>query len=417
MQMKLNFFRSCAFLSCLLSVMSRKRLLQRTITTSRFVLNSNSVSGLVNHRFWTRYYKLPERNSTLSEVNHISDQLRDASQGDNAIDISRVEMGILFSTQTNVVVPIHEGKLQEQHTTMLPDSLRSSNSNNTFNEDMLFLCAFSPRAGQVTVAPIEEERILNVERRDAINLALEELSINWEDLLTAKFAGTPPGRIYRSFCSPKAKAIHILEPVERAATRAAAQLQLALRQLRADEASYLRNTDKAPLNVLSPNAPQEERKSNPVVLVLDNIRSAFNVGSMFRTGETAGVSEIITCGITAHPPHPKLRKTALSATDSVPFRHFEDIMVAIATLKEEGHTIVAMETTSRSQVYTDVDYPLKVALVVGNEVTGVDTRVMESADIIAEIPTYGVKNSLNVASAAPIVVFEVLRQWSKKKLI
>jgi 23S rRNA (guanosine2251-2'-O)-methyltransferase len=92
-------------------------------------------------------------------------------------------------------------------------------------------------------------------------------------------------------------------------------------------------------------------------------------------------------------------------------------MAAIKKLKEEGYTIVAMETTSRSQVYTDVDYPLKVALVVGNEVTGVDTRVMEEADIIAEIPTYGLKNSLNVASAAPIVVFEVLRQWSKKKMI
>lgn len=391
--------------------------MQRVVSTSKFALNSNSVSGLPNHRFWTHSYKLPAGNSTVTESYHIADQLRDANAADNMVDLSRVEMGILFSTHSNVVVPIHEGKLQEQHTTPIPPSFKSATSSSGFNDNMLYLCAFSPRAGQVSIAPVEEERQLDEARRDAINIALGKLSISWEDLMTAKFAGTPPARIYRSFCSPRAKAIHILEPIERAADRAAAQLQLALRQLRADEATYLRNTDKAPVSIVGTNNPVEQRTANPVVLVLDNIRSAFNVGSMFRTGETAGVAEIITCGITAHPPHPKLRKTALSATDSVPFRHFDDIIVAIATLREEGYTIVAMETTSRSQVYTDVDYPLKVALVVGNEVTGVDTRVMEGADIIAEIPTYGVKNSLNVASAAPIVVFEVLRQWSKKKLI
>ena len=386
----------------------------RTVAASKFALNCNSVSGLPNHRFWTHSYRVPQRNSTLIENHHIADQLRDANSGDDAVDLSRVEMGILFSTKSNTFVPIHEGKLQHQHTTPIPSHFSSSSS--SLNDETLFLCAFSPRAGQVNVAPIEEERQLDEARRDAINAALSKLSISWEDIMTAKYAGTPPARIYRSFCSPRAKAIHILEPIERAADRAAAQLQLAMRQLRADEASYLRNTDKAPLNSEGTNVA-DQRIANPVVLVLDNIRSAFNVGSMFRTGETAGVSEIVTCGITAHPPHPKLRKTALSATDSVPFRHFDDIMVAVATLKEEGYTIVAMETTSRSQVYTDVDYPLKVALVVGNEVTGVDTRVMEGADIIAEIPTYGVKNSLNVASAAPIVVFEVLRQWSKKKFI
>lgn len=188
--------------------------------------------------------------------------------------------------------------------------------------------------------------------------------------------------------------------------------------MRADEDTFIRNTDRAAnvaINV-GTDSVSEVRVANPVVLVLDNIRSAFNVGSMFRTAETAGCTEIITCGITCHPPHPKLRKTALSSTDSVPFRHFDDTMVAMETLKSEGYKIVAMETTSRSQVYTDIDYPLKVALVVGNEITGVDSRCMDLADYIAEIPTYGVKNSLNVASAAPIVVFEVLRQWSKKNM-
>ena len=119
-------------------------------------------------------------------------------------------------------------------------------------------------------------------------------------------------------------------------------------------------------------------------------------------------------GITAHPPHPKLRKTAFSSLDVVPHRHFDDIVDCIDTLKREGYLIVAMETTSKSQIYSQVTYPRNVALVLGNEITGVDTRVMDMADMIVEIPTYGVKNSLNVASAAPVVLFELLRQWGQE---
>lgn len=130
------------------------------------------------------------------------------------------------------------------------------------------------------------------------------------------------------------------------------------------------------------------------------------------------MAEVITCGITAHPPHPKLRKTAFTSIDVVPHRHFDDIIQCIQTLRAEGFTIVAMETTSKSKLYTAVDYPSqKVALVLGNEVTGVDTRVMDLAEVIVEIPTYGLKNSLNVASAAPVVAFEVLRQWESKGLV
>jgi 23S rRNA (guanosine2251-2'-O)-methyltransferase len=203
----------------------------------------------------------------------------------------------------------------------------------------------------------------------------------------------------------------LLESVERAANRTAAQIDMTLRQTRADQAAYLRNNDKA-MTLLS-----SDRKTNSVVFVLDNIRSAFNVGSIFRTAETAGMAEIITCGITAHPPHPKLRKTAFSAIDVVPHRHFDDIIQCIESLRGEGFKIVAMETTSKSQLYTAIDYPSqKIALVLGNEVTGVDTRVMDQSDFIVEIPTYGLKNSLNVASAAPVVAFEVLRQWEAKGL-
>ena len=335
------------------------------------------------------------------------------------MDLTRVEMGIALSKKHNCLVPIVEGKVQVQHTTPLPAELfaaaapPSSYSSSSSADDYLFLCAFSPRAATVCIAPDEEERPVDLARREALETALRRMNISSEELMSAKLAGTPPARVYRSFVCPKLGKTHILEPVERAANRTAAQLELALRQLRADDAAYLRNTDRAPLLMQSSATPPVAK--NPIVLVLDNIRSAFNVGSMFRTGETAGVTEIITCGITCTPPHPKLRKTALSAVDAVPCRHFDDTLTAIADLKAQGYTIVVMETTAKSQVYTDVAYPAKVALVLGNEVMGVDTRVMDAADLIAEIPTYGIKNSLNVASAAPIVVFEVLRQYAKAK--
>ena len=318
-------------------------------------------------------------------------------------------MGVVWSSKSNALLPIIEGKVQIQHTTMIPDALRRP-ADTTDEKDHLFLCAFSPRASNVCVAPDEEERPVDLNRKEALETALVRLDISSTELLSKQLAGTPPARIYRSFVCPKMNKTHILEPIERAANRTAAQIDLALRQLRADDAAYLRNTDKSVLTLST-----EERKTNPIVLVLDNIRSAFNVGSMFRTGETAGVEEIVTCGICPTPPHPKLRKTALSAVDTVPCRHYDDTLAAIADLKAEGYTIVVMETTSRSQIYTDIVYPPKVALVLGNEVTGVDTRVMDTADIIAEIPTFGLKNSLNVASAAPIVVFEVLRQLKNKE--
>jgi 23S rRNA (guanosine2251-2'-O)-methyltransferase len=146
--------------------------------------------------------------------------------------------------------------------------------------------------------------------------------------------------------------------------------------------------------------------------VLDNVRSAYNVGSILRTAETGGVEEVLCCGLTPCPPHDKISKTAFSAAFSVPTRHFMSTLAAIAALRSDGYVVYGMETTSRSSNYSAVRYPEKVALVLGNEVTGIDTSVMKMCDALIEIPTFGMKNSLNVACAAPVVVFEVLRQWT-----
>lgn len=149
----------------------------------------------------------------------------------------------------------------------------------------------------------------------------------------------------------------------------------------------------------------------PVTLVLDNLRSAFNVGALFRTADTARLARIVTCGYTAHPPHPRLDKTALGTLPYVPTEHVETTAQAVAALRSQGIPVWALETTARSRRYTDLPFPRPVALVVGNEALGVEPGVLGLCDEVVEVPVFGCKNSLNVASAAAVVVYEILRQW------
>ena len=155
---------------------------------------------------------------------------------------------------------------------------------------------------------------------------------------------------------------------------------------------------------------------HPLYLVLDNLRSAFNVGAIFRTADAARIAGVLTCGYTAHPPHKKLDKTALGTLDFVPTRHFETSSQALDYLRDEGIAVWALETTSHSVCYTEVEYPQPLALVLGNEALGVDRSTLECCDQMLEIPMYGYKNSLNVAGAAAVACFEVLRQWRARGL-
>ena len=150
---------------------------------------------------------------------------------------------------------------------------------------------------------------------------------------------------------------------------------------------------------------------HPMHIVLDRLRSAWNVGSIFRVADTARAAEVVTCGYTAHPPHKKLEKTALGTARLVPSRHFETAAKAIAKLKEEGATVYGLETTSTSRAYTEVQYPRPAALVLGNEALGVEREALALCDELIEIPMHGSKNSLNVAAACAVAVFEILRQW------
>ena len=152
---------------------------------------------------------------------------------------------------------------------------------------------------------------------------------------------------------------------------------------------------------------------NPLYLILDNLRSAFNVGSIFRCADAARLAGIYTCGYTAHPPHKKLDKTALGTLAFVPTKHFETTEEALAHLSYEGINIWALETTSHSVDYTKVNYPKPLAIVLGNEALGVERNILEKCQSLLQIPMYGYKNSLNVANAAAITTFEILRQWAE----
>jgi tRNA G18 (ribose-2'-O)-methylase SpoU len=147
----------------------------------------------------------------------------------------------------------------------------------------------------------------------------------------------------------------------------------------------------------------------PVHVVLDNLRSAFNVGSIFRTADCALVEKVYPCGITAHPPNAKLEKTALGTLPFVPWEYGPSAVEAIAGMKSKGIRIVSLETTNRSLSLWEYAFPLPVCLVLGNEAFGVSREVLEMSDEIVEIPVLGYKNSINVAVAFGIAVYEIRR--------
>lgn len=150
---------------------------------------------------------------------------------------------------------------------------------------------------------------------------------------------------------------------------------------------------------------------HPVYVMLQNIRSMWNVGSIFRTCDAARIEKIIITGYTATPPRPQIDKVALGATETVAWEYVEDPLIAIDNLKKQGVKICALEITEKSRAYSSVaneEFP--ICLIVGNEVSGIDDAVLEKCDISLEIPQYGTKHSLNVAVSAGIAVFELVRK-------
>ncbi len=149
-------------------------------------------------------------------------------------------------------------------------------------------------------------------------------------------------------------------------------------------------------------------KKLPVYVVLNSIRSNYNVGSIFRTSDGAQVEKLFLCGYTPHPPKKEILKTALGSTESVAWEYVKDPKEILLKLKSQGVKICALELTDSSKNYYEIsekDFPL--CLLVGNEITGVSQELLDMCDFSVEIPQYGIKQSLNVAVAYGIAIFEL----------
>lgn len=149
----------------------------------------------------------------------------------------------------------------------------------------------------------------------------------------------------------------------------------------------------------------------PLVMVLDNVRSLHNVGSVLRTADAFRIEAVYMCGITATPPSAEIHKTALGAEDSVNWQYFEDTMQAVDKLKNEGYTVLAVEQVEGSLKLGNFAFEpqKKYALIMGNEVKGVRQDVVDACHQALEIPQYGTKHSMNVSVTAGIVMWEIER--------
>lgn len=160
----------------------------------------------------------------------------------------------------------------------------------------------------------------------------------------------------------------------------------------------------------------KEASKLPVAVLLDNVRSLHNIGAVFRTADAFRIEKLCLCGITGTPPSAEIHKTALGAEDSVAWQYFADSMDAARNLKDEGFVLAALEQAEGS-VMLDAwqpDTSVKYALVIGNEVRGVDQRLVDECDVCLEIPQAGTKHSLNVSVATGIALWDFFKCFCGK---
>ena len=155
------------------------------------------------------------------------------------------------------------------------------------------------------------------------------------------------------------------------------------------------------------------QQKDPVVVLLDNVRSLHNVGSVFRTCDAMAVEKLYLCGITAKPPHREIQKTAIGATESVNWEYMEDAISIIHRYKKEGYTIISVEQTSNSIALGNYNWKNeKVLLVFGNEIDGVNQKIIDLSDFSLEIPQWGTKHSFNITVSAGIVLWDLKSKTS-----
>ena len=169
--------------------------------------------------------------------------------------------------------------------------------------------------------------------------------------------------------------------------------------------------DRIPVQATVSSERYDKFDRLPVTILLDNIRSAYNVGSFFRTADAARVERLILCGISSTPPHKGVGKTALGAEDTVAWEHRPDALEAVRELRERGFELAVVETTVHSVDIFDWVPRFPVCVVFGNEVEGVGPALLGICDTHVRIPMLGRKHSLNVATAGGIMIYELLRKY------
>ena len=169
---------------------------------------------------------------------------------------------------------------------------------------------------------------------------------------------------------------------------------------------------------MNSNSSNKNNNIANVYVALDNIRSAQNVGSFFRTCDSLGVDKIFLCGITSVPPNKEILKTALGATETVLWEHFENTSQCLELLRKKGFTIICIEQTEKSLMLDNYEFNLdeNICLVFGNEIEGVHKDIIEMADDCVEIPQLGSKHSLNVSVAGGIVIWDLLSRKLRRKI-
>lgn len=169
--------------------------------------------------------------------------------------------------------------------------------------------------------------------------------------------------------------------------------------------------ERIPFQATHAGALYQDIAALPVTILLDNVRSMYNVGAFFRTGDAAGIEKLYLCGITSHPPQRAISKTALGAEETVPWSHSWEPIPVLAELRARGYEIAAVETSVHAVDLFDWVPRFPVCVVFGHEVEGIRPEVSDVCDTHVRIPMLGVKHSLNVATAGGVVVYELLRKY------
>ena len=252
------------------------------------------------------------------------------------------------------------------------------------------------------------------ERRAKLHAELAKLGIDPNEMEASPDQfGNAAMRTYNSFLLPKSKgALAVAESPTRHRV-VANNISFLVREFKADQEEWLRNVDKREKN---------SDMKHPITIILDNIRSAHNVGNILRLAEAAQVESVRLCGMTPRPPHPKVMKTAMGAAEYVslgddndgPASRSTTTLQTVLDLKLKGYKVFGVETTENASILWNTTIPTDgsspVAYVFGNELIGVDVQVLKECDGVICLPTYGMKNSLNVATCVGIVVWDTLRR-------